>query len=299
MQYIVARYRVPWSDDLKKRAESVAVGMTVGSWTDLPDSRKPHLARYLGEVGDLGRDGGAGFFEVRYPVDNVRPSISSLLTVTFGKLSLDGAIRLERLTLPDAFCAAFAGPAFGIPGLRSELQVPARPLVMSIFKSENGRTLKEFEEAFEEQIAGGVDLVKDDEIFMADQNAPLLDRIRAANDALARRQARTGQRGLYIPTLAGTPKEILERADEAVLAGAHGFLVSAYTLGLDVLVDLRRAGIKVPLVLHPAFSGGQIASAEHGVHPAIFLGTLARMAGADVVLYPSPTGRSPCGERIP
>lgn len=300
LDYITAAYRVPWDDRLRDKAEAIAIGMTVGSWTDLPDTRKPHLRHYLGEVGDVRREGASGVFEIRYPLDNVRPSISSLLTVVFGKLSLDGAIRLESLTLPDAFAALFPGPTWGIAGLRQVLNIPERPLVMSIFKSENGRTLDEFSAAFDDQIAGGVDLVKDDEIYMADGNAPLTDRIRAAQDALARREALTGQRGLYIPVLSGTPLDILRAAENAQEAGAQGFLISAYTLGLDILTDLRRAGIMVPLVLHPAFAGGQVGSSERGVHPAIFLGLLPRLAGADVVLYPSPYGSvaMPKGESL-
>lgn len=290
MDQIVARYRVPWSESLSEKAEAVAVGMTVGSWVDLPDIRKPHLRRYLGEVGAVARDGDQGFFEVRYPIHNVRPSIASLLTVVFGKLSLDGAIRLDALTLPDAFTRAFPGPSNGIAGLRQLLKVPRRPLVMSIFKSENGRTLDEFQEALDDQLAGGVDLVKDDEIFMADEQAPLLDRIKAARDAIDRRQAATGKPGLYIPTLSGTPLEIIEAAHHAVESGAQGFLIAGYTLGLDILTDLRRSGISVPLILHPAFAGGQVGAPGHGVHPGVLLGQLPRLAGADVVLYPSPYG---------
>lgn len=290
VEYITARYRVPWSDNLAKRAELYAIGMTVGSWIDLPDSRKPHLRRYLGEVGAVTRDEAAGYFEIRYPVDNVGASIGSLLTVVFGKLSLDGAIRLDALTLPDSFAGNFPGPSLGIPGLREMLNIPKRPLVMSIFKSENGRSLDEFRSAFDEQIAGGVDLVKDDEIYMADQDAPLLDRIHAANDAMAAREATTGQKGLYIPNLVGTPRQILNTALNAQEAGANGFLISAYTSGLDVLVDLRHGGVSAPLILHPAFSGGQIGGQERGVHPRVLLGQLPRLAGADVILYPSPYG---------
>lgn len=290
MDVITARYRVPWMDNIAEKAKAIAVGMTVGSWTDLPDSRKPHLQRYLGEVGNIVREGDIAFFEIRYPVANVRASISSLLTVVFGKLSLDGDIRLESLDLPAAYEDRFPGPGSGIGGLRNRLQVIRRPLVMSIFKSENGRTLKEFEEAFTEQIEGGVDLVKDDEIFMADDDAPLLNRIQIAREALARREARTGQRGLYIPVLSGRPVEVLNTAEKASFAGADGFLITGYTVGLDLLSDLREVASNALLILHPAFSGGQIASTRHGIHPALFLGMLPRLAGADIVLYPSPYG---------
>jgi 2,3-diketo-5-methylthiopentyl-1-phosphate enolase len=290
LEYVTARYRVPWHDQLAERAQTYAIGMTVGSWLDLPDAEKPHLRRYLGEVGAITREGDAGYFEIKYPVDNVRPSISSLLTVVFGKLSLDGLIRLDGLSLPDGYASQFPGPAWGIAGLRSALNIPERPLVMSIFKSENGRDLAEFQDAFEEQLAGGVDVVKDDEIYMADENAPLLARIEVAREALERRESATGQKGLYVAALSGTPSEMLELAHQAQEAGAQGFLISAFTTGLDVLVDMRRTGIRVPLILHPAFSGGQVGSVDRGVHPRVLLGQLPRLAGADVVLYPSPYG---------
>lgn len=290
VEYITARYRVPWSEHLLEQAQTYAIGMTVGSWVDLPDARKPHLRKYLGEVGQVFRRENVGYFEIKYPVDNVRPSLSSLLTVVFGKLSLDGLIRLESVVLPEPYAKQFPGPTHGISGIRSALNVSDRPLVMSIFKSENGRTLQEFRQAFDEQIAGGVDLVKDDEIYMADDDAPLLDRIHSARDALARREASTGQRGLYIPTVSGTPQDIIDTAHVAQEHGAQGFLIAAYTTGLDVLVDLRRTGIHVPLILHPAFAGGQVGGSDRGVHPRVFFGQLPRLAGADVVLYPSPYG---------
>lgn len=286
----MARYRVPWQEHLAERAQAYAVGMTVGSWLDLPDTRRPHLRRFLGEVGSVARDGDAGIFEIKYPIDNVRPSISSLLTVVFGKLSLDGPIRLEALHLPDALADLFPGPTWGIAGLRHMLGIPERPLVMSIFKSENGRSLTEFQEAFTEQIAGGVDLVKDDEIYMADHDAPLADRIAIAREALLRRESATGQKGLYVAALSGTPSEMLATAHQAQDAGAQGFLISAFTSGLDILVDMRRTGIRVPLIVHPAFAGGQVGSVDRGVHPRVLLGQLARLSGADIVLYPSPYG---------
>lgn len=290
LEYITATYRVPWTTSIAEKADAIAVGMTVGSWTDLPATRQPHLSQYLGEVGAITREGTVGFFEIRYPVVNVRPSIASLLTVVFGKLSLDGLIQLYRLDLPRSYQRAFPGPTYGIPGLRAYLNVPQRPLVMSIFKSENGRSLKEFQSAFQEQIDGGVDLVKDDEIYMADGDAPLLDRIRLAHDLLAEREERTGKKGLYAVNLSGTPRQIMEDARRAVNAGASAFLISAYTLGLDVLSDLKQEGIRVPLIVHPAFSGGQIGNPNIGIHPAILLGLLPRLAGADIVLYPSPYG---------
>jgi 2,3-diketo-5-methylthiopentyl-1-phosphate enolase len=288
--FIEATYEVLSEPDLERRAQSVAVGMTVGSWIDVPQIRQPHLRAYLGEVAAVEQHGAAGRFTIRYPVANVQPNVSTLMTVVFGKLSLDGTIRLVDLRLPSAYLGEFPGPLLGLAGLRQRLKAFSRPLVMSIFKSENGRTLEEFREALKDQLDGGVDLVKDDEIFMADAHCPLVERVQVARDLIADREQRTGQAGLYFANLTGTPIEIMDRAQRAQQQGAMGFLLTPYTQGLDVLIDLRRSGIVVPLIAHPAFSGGQIRPHGFGVAPSLFLGLLPRLAGADVVLYPSPYG---------
>ncbi len=288
---ITATYEVPWSDHLAKRAESIAVGMTIGAWDDVHPLRQKEMQSFRGEVGSITRiSAEVGRFVIHYPVKNIQPTMGSLLTVVFGKVSLDGTIRLVALDLPEEFTHHFPGPALGLPGLRAKFAVYHRPFVMSIFKRENGIRLDEFTEAFEQQLAGGVDWIKDDEIFFHDDHAPLFERIPIARRLLDQRLDRTGQRGLYAPNLVGTPKQILDKARRAVELGAEGFLVSPFVVGLDVLMDLRKQGVEVPLIAHPAFVGGMIAPHGYGIAPDILLGQLPRLAGADIVLFPSPYG---------
>ncbi len=92
--------------DLYKKAEGIAVGMTVGSWTDLPAAKQAELQPYLGEavsaeVLETLADGQQrGLVTVSYPVRNFTPDIPSLLTGVFGKLSMDGKIKLVDIVLP-------------------------------------------------------------------------------------------------------------------------------------------------------------------------------------------------------
>ncbi|MCL9797496.1 RuBisCO large subunit C-terminal-like domain-containing protein, partial [Frankia sp. AgKG'84/4] len=61
--------------------------------------------------------------------------------------------------------------------------------------------------------------------------------------------------------------------------------------GLDMLQGLReQPEIKVPIMAHPAFSGGLTSSAFYGVSNPLLLGKLIRYAGADFSLFPSPYG---------
>ncbi|MHB1956533.1 MAG: 2,3-diketo-5-methylthiopentyl-1-phosphate enolase [Sulfobacillus sp.] len=288
---VVATYEVPWAENLAERAHSIAIGMTIGSWNDINPARQKSLLEFRGEVGDISRESqDVGRFSIKYPVRNLKPSIASLLTVVFGKLSLDGQIRLVNLELPDEYARQFPGPSHGVPGLRAKFGVHHRPFVMSIFKRENGATLEEFHEAFQQQIDGGVDWVKDDEIYFNDEQAPLLERIRLTRQILADRAQRTGQLGLYALNLTGTPAQMRDNAKRALEAGADSFLIAPFVTGLDILVELRREKIDVPFIAHPAFSGGIIGPHAWGVSPDILLGLLPRLAGADIVLFPSPYG---------
>jgi 2,3-diketo-5-methylthiopentyl-1-phosphate enolase len=161
---------------------------------------------------------------------------------------------------------------------------------MSIFKSENGRTLDEFREALRAQWEGGADLVKDDEIFMAEDAAPAEDRVRAARDLAEDLRARTGSVHVYVVNLSGYGLKAPSRAEELMAAGAEAFLVSPWASGLDVLADVASLPGRPLILSHPAFTGAFIGSSDRGVAPSVALGTLVRAAGADIGIFPSAYG---------
>ncbi len=289
-EFVTATYEVAAGPDVRARAEQMAVGMTVGSWTPLPGVREDHLAAHLGRVETVEVDGERARVTIAYPVANLPPQLSALLTVVFGKLSLDGDIRLTGLSLPSSWREALPGPRHGIAGLRARLGVDKRPLLMSIFKSENGRTLAEWREQLEEQWRGGADLVKDDEIYFADQRAPAWDRVAAAREIADRIGAETGRRPLYALNLTAPGPRLAEEAARLVERGAEAFLIAPYTVGLDALTEVARLP-DAPLILaHPAFTGAFVGVPRRGVAVEVALGLLPRVAGADIVIYPSPYG---------
>lgn len=299
--HLVATYRVPRRGDWQRRAENMAVGMTVGSWTDLPALEQERLAQYLGRVvREEVVSGDWADVAIAYPAANLPPQLSAVLTVAFGKLSfdgdsdgdgLDGGIRLVGLELPDVWLGALPGPQHGAQGIRTRLGVWDRPLLLSIFKSENGRTLREFADALAQQWRGGADVVKDDEIFFADGRAPLLDRIRVARDLAARRAAHSGRPApVYAANLTASGDRAVDQAQQALDAGAEAFLVSPYALGLDTLSALSQLSPHPILLAHPAFAGAFISAPAHGVAAAVALGVLWRAAGADIGIFPSPYG---------
>ncbi len=101
-EYIIATYLIHGEHDFHKKAKSIAVGLTAGTWTELPETRKKQMAAHLGEVIEVtglapGKDGEPrALCKIGYPVRNLTPDFPALLTTVFGKLSLDGKIKCIR-----------------------------------------------------------------------------------------------------------------------------------------------------------------------------------------------------------
>lgn len=299
--YCVATYRLhDEKADFHKKAAGIAVGLTVGSWTELPEAQKAHMRKHLGQVVSVDvHEPGAGEppenryadISIAYPDVNFSRDIPALLVTVFGKLSMDGRIKLIDLHFSESFLAGFPGPKFGAAGVRGLLGVHDRPLLMSIFKSVIGHDLDNLREQFYKQALGGVDLIKDDEILFENPLTPIGKRVEACMAAAKQAEAETGQKLLYAANLTGPTSKLRARALEAIGAGANALLFNVLAYGFDTLAELAAdPDINVPLMAHPALAGAYYPSPHYGIAANVLLGKLMRLAGADLVLFPSPYG---------
>lgn len=282
--------------DFDKKALSIAVGLTVGSWTELPEARKAEMEKHLGKVLSVEIHepaGGERYADIRiaYPDINFSRDIPALLVTIFGKLSMDGKIKLIDLEVSEEFQSAFPGPKYGLEGVRQLLGVHDRPLLMSIFKSVVGHDLPNLQEQFYKQALGGVDLIKDDEILFENPLTPLEKRVEVCMEAARKAQQETGQKLLYAVNLTGPTSQLASQARKAIAAGANALLFNVLSYGYDVLHELSKdPEINVPIAAHPALAGAFYPSPHYGIGASVLLGKLMRLAGADLVLFPSPYG---------
>ncbi|BAD75238.1 MULTISPECIES: 2,3-diketo-5-methylthiopentyl-1-phosphate enolase [Geobacillus thermoleovorans group] len=304
MSAVMATYLLHDETDIRKKAEGIALGLTIGTWTDLPALEQEQLRKHKGEVvaiEELGESERVNAYfgkrlkraivKIAYPTVNFSADLPALLVTTFGKLSLDGEVRLLDLEFPDEWKRQFPGPRFGIDGIRDRVGVHNRPLLMSIFKGMIGRDLAYLTSELKKQALGGVDLVKDDEILFDSELLPFEKRITEGKAALQEVYEQTGKRTLYAVNLTGKTFALKDKAKRAAELGADVLLFNVFAYGLDVLQALREdEEIAVPIMAHPAFSGAVTPSEFYGVAPSLWLGKLLRLAGADFVLFPSPYG---------
>jgi len=306
--YVIATYLVEHdsSVEILRTAAALAVEQTTGTWTpvpgETPDLRKKHVGRVVAvhEIPayefEVPRNVETRQFivEIAYPWINFGPQIPMLLSTAFGNISMTGKIKLLDLYLPEKFVNRFQGPKFGIQGIRKILNVPDRPLVLNMIKPCTGYTPEQGAEMFYQAALGGMDIIKDDELLADPPFCPMMDRVKLYMEKEREVFARTCERTIYTVNVTDRPDRMKENAQRAVDAGVNGLMVNYLTVGISALQSLAEdPGINVPILAHLDFAGVFYESSYSGLSSHLVLGKLARLAGADMVVYPSYYGKFP------
>jgi ribulose-bisphosphate carboxylase large chain len=228
---------------------------------------------------------------ISYAVETSGLELTQLLNVVFGNYSMKPHVRVERVDLPGALVAALAGPRFGQAGLRSILEVPARPILCTALKP-MGLPVVALSDLTYRLALGGIDIIKDDHGLTNQAFAPFEDRVCRCVEAVERANRETGFRSMYVPNVTAGGGDTLDRARFARAAGAGGLLVTPGLAGLGTMANVAAADdVGLPVFSHPAFQGSYVTNPDAGISHAALFGQIARLAGADASIYPNFGGR--------
>lgn len=283
MQSLEATYHIQSSpDQIEARAEALAIEQSI----EMPPSavrQQEILREVLAQVASI-QEAEEGHYRVvvRFARQTTAFETAGLLNVLFGNCALQEDIALVDLKLPSELLSAFAGPRFGIAGLRQLTQVHDRPLTCSALKPQ-GLSPTQLAELALTFALGGIDIVKDDHGLTNQPYAPFAERVAIIQKAIAEANAQTGGHTLYAPMLTGSPKTLLERLQIARQAGVRVVLVAPMLMGLPAFTELAE-DLEMAVLAHPAFAGHRIA-------PPLMLGKLFRLLGADATIFPNYGGR--------
>ena len=142
-------------------------------------------------------------------------------------------VALADFSLPPAVAAEFAGPRFGVEGLRRLTGVHGRPLLATALKP-RGLPVAEYARIAGEFALGGGDLVKDDQNLVTDF-AGFRERVLRCRDAVEGANVRSGRRCLYFPLVSAPLESIDLHFDLVQAAGLRGVLLCPAVLGLDTV----------------------------------------------------------------
>ncbi len=277
--------------DAPARASALCVEQTIEFPADLvPDDDIQR--EIIGQIESLDEIGPRTVsVEVSYAIETTGYEFPQLLNVLFGNSSLLPGVKLVDVMVPLSLAESLSGPRFGIDGLRTMFDAPHRPLLATALKP-MGFSPERFADLAYELALGGIDMIKDDHSLANQPFADFEARVRACSDAVRRANVQTGLNSVYMPSINAPHGLLDERVEIAIDAGAGGLLILPGITGFDFMRDVAaRDDVAVPIMGHPALLGGFVSSSTGGISHSVLFGTLMRLAGADVSIFPNFGGR--------
>lgn len=269
----------------------IALEQTVEMADDLIGSERirEQIVGEVRELEPLPQAPGSFRAVIAYRPETTAYALPQLLNLLYGNISIKNNIRILDIDLPPALLARWRGPNFGSAGVRRLTGAHGRALAMTALKP-MGMSPTELAAMAGAVAEGECDLVKDDHSLADHPFCGFAERVARCQEAVTLANQRTGHTTLYFPNVSA-PLEILEEQLQiAVDRGVKGVLVAPFLLGLDTVRYLA-ARYELVFVAHPAFSGTHFHDRRHGMTPAVLLGTLFRLIGCDISIYPNFGGR--------
>jgi len=227
---------------------------------------------------------------ISWPIANIGNDISQFLNILYGNISLQSGIRITSVEWENLDDDLFGGPAFGIKKLRENYGIQDRALSSTSLKP-LGTDSQGIAELCYQFAAGGLDVIKDDHGISNQSYAPFEPRVKACVERIQQAADETGHRAYYFPHITALAEESVKRYRRAAELGADGVLICPHIAGMETMHQLARMDLPLPIIAHPAFSGGLTTNGEQGLSPDLLYGQLWRALGADFVVYPNTAGR--------
>lgn len=228
---------------------------------------------------------------ISYDSRTVGGDLVQLLNLLWGNVSLFPGVRVKDVSLPSSITGMVRGPRFGVQGLREMLDAPARPIVTTALKP-MGLSAAELAADAAILATAGFDLIKDDHGLANQPWAPWLERVQRVSAAVVDAAEQAGTKSRYMPVLNVPTDRIHDAAQAAKAAGAAALLVLPGISGFDAMRTLAADDeLALPIMSHPSFLGSHMVNRTQGIDHGILLGTVMRLAGADISVFPNLGGR--------
>jgi ribulose-bisphosphate carboxylase large chain len=277
---LVCTFQVePEGISLKEAAGGVAAESSVGTWTELT-TEKPYVKKLAARVFSI--EGST--IKIAYPIDLFEPAnmpniLSSVAGNVFGLKALKN-LRLLDIEMPKILIGSFAGPNYGIAGIRKLLKIPKRPLVGTIIKPKLGLNTKDHAKVAYDAWSGGCDIVKDDENLSSQKFNPFDERLTETLEARDKAESETGERKVYMVNITAETNLMLKRAENVHAQGGEYIMVDVLTCGWSALQTLRDQNFKLVIHAHRAGHAAFTKSQQHGIAMRP-IATVARIIGVD------------------
>ncbi len=276
--------------EAEDRAEGIALEQTVEIPRDVVPSGFVEDT-VLGRVETV-TPSGDGMFEavISYSPESTGTELPQLLNVIMGNTSIQTGVKTIGIDL-GPLADVHPGARYGIAGVRQLAATPRGPLLSPVLKPQGSSAQRLADIAYQCAV-GGAHLVKEDHGLTDQPCAPFRERVQRIGEAIAKANQETGRSTLYFAGLAGHSEDLMGNARFAKENGAHGLLIMPGLFGFDLVRRIARDDtLDMPVMTHPSFLGPYVLSKDTGFSHAMMLGTLQRIAGSDISVFPNVGGR--------
>lgn len=276
-------------NDVSELARKIAIEQSV----ECPESLiTPEIeAKFVGKIEQIkpiGLSSNQFTVTLSYPKEILSQQYNQLINLCFGNVSMYQNVRLIDIHLADELLNNFAGPSYGVEGIRSSLGVYGRPLLATALKP-RGYTNQQFANLAYEFAVGGGDIIKDDQNLIGDFDQ-FKHRVTLCLNALKRAQDESSHECFYFPFISAPYEEIEKYFEWVKRQGVRGVLLAPLILGLDTARGLA-AKYDFIYMAHPSFTGSYCVPPNGGMSYHLLYGTLFRLAGVDISVFPNTGGR--------
>lgn len=285
--FVTYKIRADSLSHAQERAQDICVEQTV----EFPAELVPaHIVAQgmMGKIESL--DAASPNFytaKISYAVEAASGELTQLLNVIFGNISIKPGIQIQDLKLEECLLKFIKGPRFGVVGLRERLNIYNRPMICSALKP-MGLSAEDLSVLAGQFAKGGVDLIKDDHGLANQEFSKFEERVEKCQKAIAKNNPES----VYLPNITAPLGQVRERALFAKAQGCKALLISPMLVGWDAVRALSEDNeIDLPIMAHPAFIGSLVTSPENGMTHRVLFGTMMRLMGADISVYPNFGGR--------
>jgi ribulose-bisphosphate carboxylase large chain len=286
--YFVVTYKLESDKNLRDAAWNIAIGQSVGNpnvrnrW-ETEDLFKNHSCLILADETEL-QNKTSGEVKIAFPVINTdweTDGISHLLCQIMGghvDIDLVKKCRVIKLDLPQSVTKHFAGPKFGISGMRKFTGQYEKPLLGAIIKPKIGITPETLLDMVKELVDGGVDFIKEDEIMSNPSFCPLDKRVDIISNYL-RSQSRNV---VFCHTINCDPHILSDRVRRIHSLGGNGVHINVWS-GYGSYNSIRK--LDLPIYLHFQSSGAKVVTSVNNQFSISWsvICQLATLMGVDTI----------------
>jgi ribulose-bisphosphate carboxylase large chain len=225
-------------------------------------------------------------FQVRISLaaETVGHDPGQLINMLFGNTSLHEDVVLTDVALPNELIEVFGGPRHGLHELRRRVGAPVRALTCSPLKPQ-GLPAARLAELATHFAQAGIDYIKDDHGLADQAYSPFAARLEAVAAALRTVEQSSGLAARYVPSLSGDLDAMRGQIALAKDVGIDTVMIAPMIVGFANFHRLVRENPTIAFFAHPTMAGAA------RIAPALLLGTLFRILGADAVVFPNYGGR--------